>query len=344
MSNSAREDLRWWIHNLPGAAAPIDRGPVTLELFSDACFGGWGTYFPPSVTHGFFDVMERAESINTKETLAIWYSLLSFLPALRNHHILIRSDSATAISYVSKFSGMNDLRRDLIARDIWQLAHDNNFWISISFIPGHENIESDAESRAGNPFLEYTLPKDAFIAITKVFGFPQIDLFASRLNAQLPLYVSWLPDPYCYSVDAFKMSWRPWFAFIHSPFILVSRILKKIILDEATVIMVVPAWPTQPWFPRFLDLLIAHPVILRPEHAPFLPFPLQKEDGINTLKYQLLAAKLSGDITRTRAFQAQLPECSQIQLNAIQRNRTTRDTRNGLIFAINTRLLRVKPL
>ena len=346
LSSHACEDLHWWLINLPAAAAPIDHGPISLEIFSDACFAGWGTYFPPSVTHGFFDVIERAESINTKETLAIWYSLLSFLPHLQNQHVLVHSDSAMAISYVSKLGGMDHLGWDQIARDIWKLAQDNNFWLLVSFVPGQENVEADTESCARNPFLEYTLPKDAFIAITHVCGFPQIDLFASRLNAQLPLYVSWLPDPYCFSVDAFKLSWLDWFAFIFPPFILVSRILKKIILDRMTVIMVVPAWPTQPWFLQFLDLLIAPPVLLRPEHMPYIPFPIKRsqQDGTATLKYHLLAAKLSGDITKTLDFQMVLLNCSPTQLGRIQRDHITQDSRNGFIFAIDKKLLCVRLL
>ena len=35
---------------------------------------------------------------------------------------------------------------------------------------------------------------------------PVIDLFASSANAKLPRYISWLPDPHAYAVDAFNCS------------------------------------------------------------------------------------------------------------------------------------------
>ena len=33
------------------------------------------------------------------------------------------------------------------------------------------------------------------------------DLFATRLNHQLPLYVSWQPDPFAMATDAFQVRW-----------------------------------------------------------------------------------------------------------------------------------------
>ena len=44
-----------------------------------------------------------------------------------------------------------------------------------------------------------------FISITRYFGVPDIDLFASRLNSQLRACVSWQPDPYAKFIDAFSV-------------------------------------------------------------------------------------------------------------------------------------------
>ena len=42
----------------------------------------------------------------------------------------------------------------------------------------------------------------------KAFPFrPTIDLFASRVNAKLPTYVSWKPYPFARYVDAFTVNW-----------------------------------------------------------------------------------------------------------------------------------------
>nr|CAH7762120.1 unnamed protein product [Callosobruchus chinensis] len=62
---------------------------------------------------------------------------------------------------------------------------------------------------------------------------PEIDLFASKLNAKCKIYASWL-----------------------------AKVLDKISNYKATGIVIVPNWPTQPWYPLFKKLLISNPIVL----------------------------------------------------------------------------------
>ena len=48
----------------------------------------------------FFSDSELCLSINSKETLAIWYCLCAFRSLLCFSHVLILSDNMTAISYI----------------------------------------------------------------------------------------------------------------------------------------------------------------------------------------------------------------------------------------------------
>ena len=222
----------------------------------------WGAFLAPYFTNGHFTCFERDASINMKELLGIWFAVLSFLPLLCRSHILIRTDNTMALSYVHKMGGMKDLFKDYVARLIWDLAMQHDFWITISYIRGVSNFVADWASRHLQSNLKWTLPRHLFIKICEIWGFPQIDLFASRLNAQLPNYISWSPDPYCVQVDAFTVSWADQFLYAFPPFILLSRTLKKIIVNEAELLLIVPCWPNQPWFPRALELLTDFPRIL----------------------------------------------------------------------------------
>ena len=47
-----------------------------------------------------------------------------------------------------------------------------------------------------------TYPK-IFIEITNKFAYPEIDLFATRINTQLQNYVSWSCEPKAKAVDSF---------------------------------------------------------------------------------------------------------------------------------------------
>ena len=90
-----------------------------------------------------------------------------------------------------------------------------------------------------------------FQQIATQFGPFEVDLFASRLKRKVPIYFSWTPDPHSTQVDAFTVQWdmyTEYYAF--PPFSLIQRCLTKI---QTTVTMVLPLWPTQPWFPVMLN-------------------------------------------------------------------------------------------
>ena len=62
---------------------------------------------------------------------------------------------------------------------------------------------------------------------------PEIDLFASRLNRQFPIYCSFQPDPEASCIDAFTIiSWTEKKIYSFPPFSCVLRVLQKIIQDR----------------------------------------------------------------------------------------------------------------
>ena len=72
-----------------------------------------------------------------------------------------------------------------------------------------------------------------FERIVSLFGKPDIDLFATSLNAQVETYVSWRPQPMAKFVDALASSGHN-FSFMHFyHFCLISRCVQKIIHDQA---------------------------------------------------------------------------------------------------------------
>lgn len=80
------------------------------------------------------------------------------------------------------------------------------------------------------------------------------------------------------------------------PFILVTRVLRKIIDDRAEEVVVVPWWPSQPWFPLFQRMLIEEPLILSPSNN-LLSAPLRSQyPRVNSLS--LAAGRLSGRLSQ----------------------------------------------
>ena len=77
--------------------------------------------------------------------------------------------------------------------------------------------------------LEWMLSAHVFKRIVALFGQSDIDLFASRLNAQVETYVSWKPHPMAKFVDAFTVDWSQFFFYAFPPFCFISRCVQKII-------------------------------------------------------------------------------------------------------------------
>lgn len=80
------------------------------------------------------------------------------------------------------------------------------------------------------------LNTEVFQLVQKIFGKCDIDLFASKDNHQLSIYVSYLPDNYSEAVDAFSISWTNLKSYIFFPFSVLTQVLCKIERDNAEAI------------------------------------------------------------------------------------------------------------
>ena len=140
---------------------------------------------------------------------------------------------------------------------------------------------ADFHLRCFTENTEWALNTDVFLLLPNIFFQPEIDLFASALNHQIPTYISWLPDPNAYAVNAFTVSWTDLQFYAFPPFSLIPRVLVRIVTGRATGILIIPQWTTQSWFPQMLNLLIQHPLRIAPckdllhiSHQPHMVHPL----------------------------------------------------------------------
>ena len=146
--------------------------------------------------------------INCLETLAIKFAVSSLLYLYRGiKHVRIMSDNATAISYVNKQGGTHSVMCNDIAVEIWEIYIGQGVHTSAAHIPAVHNILADKASRHFEDASEWMLSTSVFSFRTGIHGTPDIDLFAFRLNKQLPVYASWMPDPESTHIDAMFISW-----------------------------------------------------------------------------------------------------------------------------------------
>ena len=69
------------------------------------------------------------------------------------------------------------------------------------------NTVADWESCHYRYTSNWRLSSRLFQALMQITGPCLIDLFADRLNRQLPQYFSWKPDPHALAVDAMLQNW-----------------------------------------------------------------------------------------------------------------------------------------
>ena len=210
--------------------------------------------------------------INVLELKAILFGLRSFLNEESSKHIRIKTDNSSAVSYINNFGGVKSIQCHSIAKDIWVWAIERKNFLSAEHIPGSKNILADKASRIFDENTEWEISSSVYSYLLEKFGPFDIDLFASRLNTKNATYASWKPDPNAVTIDAFSASWSQFsnlYAF--PPFSIIMKYLQKISADSATGLLIVPVWPTQPWFPKIMRMLIDAPVVL-PQNILSLPF------------------------------------------------------------------------
>ena len=252
ISEESEVDILWWLVHLKNRRK-VKLGSPDFEIFTDASLEGWGAHRGDLSTGGRWTTLEAEDHINVLELQAILFGLKSLCKE-DGVHIRVMTDNTTALAYVKHLGGVKSLRCNQIARKIWDWCEDKGVWITIAHIPGILNTLADFKSRHFVDNTEWELNPKIFKRICLLFGKPEVDLFASRLNKKVDLFVSWNPDPDAWRIDAFTFKWTDKLFYVFPPFSLVARVLQKVQTDGASAIVVVPWWPCQPWFGRLKRL------------------------------------------------------------------------------------------
>ena len=178
--------------------------------------------------------------IKVLELAAACLALTKLATAAQGTHIQQKMDNLMAIAYINKMGGTYSPECNHVSQQIWEWVVARDIWLSAAYIPGNANVVADFQSRCFHENKEWALKDTIFALLKPTYGSPGIDLFASSTNAKMPLYISWLPDPHAYTVDAFTVPWQDLNFYAFPPFSLLPQVLAKIIQDKATCIVIIP--------------------------------------------------------------------------------------------------------
>ena len=132
---------------------------------------------------------------------------------------------------------------------VWRiLAYCNprNILIRARHIQGCLNVIADSLSDKIIQ-TEWSLPPQIFTLICKVWHKPMVDMFATKLNHKLPIYVSPVPDANAMNIDALNI-WEGLDGYALCPVALIPKVIQKMNTYRCKMIVVAPGWLRMHWF------------------------------------------------------------------------------------------------
>ena len=298
------------------------------ELFGLGCSSGTGR------THVSWSLASEPISSTHQHPRNEGYSSSSQrVPS--NSSVMIATDNSSVVAYLQKEGGTHS---PTLCVEVWETllwCQETGISLRVRHIPGRTNILADRLSRSDKPIsTEWSLNQSICNSIFLMSGHPNIDLFATRLNNRLPLFVSPIPDSKALAIDAMSMNWDGIHAYAFPPFHIIPAILTKIRMHRCKIVLIAPLWPQRTWFPELLHLSIAAPIFL-----PVIPGFLTQKTGTgnsvlvhqNPQSLSLLAWILSNDQSQIKIFRETL-QSTFLKQEDLPLERFTRQ--NGASFPV----------
>jgi hypothetical protein len=345
LTRESKQELEWWCNELQiwNGRSMIRPSPdVVMNMTSDASKKGWGATCNGMKTQGVWSVKERSLHINVLEMKAAMFAVKSFTKQQKNIHVHIQVDNKTTVANINKMGNTKSTDLIQVTKEIWDYCLQNMIMITAEYLPGKLNTQADMESRKYTS--NWRLDTQIFKQLNIRWGPIHIDLFADRLNAQLPQYASWKPDPLAAKTDAFTMKWTEGVMYIFPPFCLIGRCLSKIQLEEAEAVLITPIWGTQPWYAKILHMLIDYPVLI-PKTSEVLTDPWGTMHPLIEQDKMILAAwRISGRNGEQKDFQKKLSKSWKTPAGQAQNPLTSQPGTSGFAGAWQGRWIPFMPL
>ncbi|XP_075796040.1 uncharacterized protein LOC142831042 [Pelodiscus sinensis] len=270
-----KQSLTWWTipHNML-ADIPFHWPQSTMQITTDASVLCWGAHMQDKQVQGRWSAQESLYHINLLELRAVSSACEHFFPLICNQVVHILTDNMTTVYYISRQGGACSHSLCIEAILLWNWCNRHNVIITAAYFPEEDNITTDALSRHFVQQHEWELHTDILHLLFNHWGYLSIDLFATQYNAKCAQYYSRAGIVWASKGDAFLYNWSQQLLYAFPPIPLIPKVLEKVAINGARVILVAPFWPRQTWFP-YLFRMSPHP----PYHLPSRPDLLTQDHG-----------------------------------------------------------------
>ena len=191
--------------------------------------------------------------INTLEAIAVLKCLKAFAPLLTGQHIQLFTDNTSVLTVVNKMSS-----RSVALMAQFRLIYDQLLKLGCTMQASHittlDNYRADTLSRIRDqteygysPLLRQLAEHTLRLRCT-------LDCYASeRFHQELPYHSRWA-DAGAAVTNTFRSSWQGEVLWATPPLSLAMDTLIKLRSDQCQALLVLPDWPSQPWYPLLQEL------------------------------------------------------------------------------------------
>ncbi|KAK6171159.1 hypothetical protein SNE40_019407 [Patella caerulea] len=183
ISHALRFHLQWWRQKeVFFQGIPLASHQNQFPIWTDAGNSGWGGHSFQEKVSGLWNRFERQKHINWLELMAVFKVLKLFVHNIQQRNVLVHTDNSTVVAYINKQGGSHSPELCFL---VWEIH------LFAAHIPGQRNVLAGNLSRGRKiQTTEWSLDRGIVQRIFFRLGYPNIDLFATFQNAQLPVFCS----------------------------------------------------------------------------------------------------------------------------------------------------------
>lgn len=287
------QDLNWWFTGLKAwNGRTIHQNITDIQLTTDASTVGWGGHLLNLEAQGLWTPDIRCKSSNYREMMAVYLSMVSLRPHLKDKNVQILSDNVSTVANIN-FQGGPSKSLTQVASMIWKEALGNNVCLTAKHLAGLENSHADYLSRRIVP-SDWKLHPGVFRYLDRLWGPHSIDRCASMSNHQIQPYNSWYLDPLSSGVDCLaQKDWGHHNNFVNPPFCMIGKILKVIKEQNAEATIIAPAWRSRMWVHTLREMSMCAPIRLKMSRRMFLSQGVVPEP-LKNRRWKIYAWRISG--------------------------------------------------
>ena len=199
--------------------------------------------------------MEHTTQVGTYvlELRALFLALQHFLTVLKGRHVLVCTDSTSAVYHINHQGGTRSKLGLRVSEQLptWAFPHFLSF--RAVHLPGVQNSVADVLYRQGLPQGDWRLHPELVEMNWSQYGRQRWTFLPQMHPHIVPSGTHWWRGP------ALAHAWPVHLLYPFPPILLIRATLERVQRNNHRLLLVAPNWPGRPWFLVLLKLLQGEP-------------------------------------------------------------------------------------